>query len=810
MKDIKIKISKESRMVYLSKSRIGNEAENLQGNLVFSFKDEFVNGQARLELTIDGQDSWIPLLKEEETYYCPIKSAITKKGQIDMQLVITENEDEEGIPIFKSNVFYMHCDKSINAEIEQPEEYPTWIEIANEKLNEMDNLDIDAEKVEDTTTITITKKDGTEQSVEVKDGADGIDGQDGVSLEYNWQDTSLGIKREDEADYNYVDLKGDKGDKGDPGSIKMRVVQTLPATGDEDTIYLVPSTDPATQNLYDEYIYTNNAWEKIGNTSVDLSDYATIDDITVEFNDGSQSYTWETSQDMFNYIATNFGGALNQIFEDLDNKQSKNLMIQSINEYSSSSSYPSGSAVYDYGNVVVDLTGTTIGTLITDTTLVSKLLDDRCIIKYENSNYRFARLQDGVIRLYTVMDNFTSGKYIALVNQNGSLLFYETGSTSWEVPSNKVTSLSSSSTDTQYPSAKCVYDALQNAGGGDSYYLGEIKDFTQNNPIDLTNMETGIYYIKVENILSGNKNIYLKATVNGNDITGTYTVTNSYNSVYMNYIALHIDKKISDITVTSSATTFGNMEYIIYQESGNVYLRRIEDDLKISTSGITNSNSYSTISIVTRDNAETISGKKTFSTIPELSSGLTPTTDYQLVNKKYVDDNAGGGENYFVKPTHSFVDLDTADVQAIIDKLVEINNDQTYLMSSRTGYRATDITTVSLDQKLRTSVTSYLLNVYNFGTNINVNAIGYGYYPYNVTISWNGDVPTVTRVTQGTMQTTTIPLNGNTSSWTPSTNYSPVHKKYVDDKPKSYTGYDATKTQVLKNVNGTLTWVDET
>ena len=34
-------------------------------------------------------------------------------------------------------------------------------------------------------------------------------------------------------------------------------------------------------------------------------------------------------------------------------------------------------------------------------------------------------------------------------------------------------------------------------------------------------------------------------------------------------------------------------------------------------------------------------------------------------------------------------------------------------------------------------------------------------------------------------------------------------KKYVDDKPTTYTGYDATKTQVLKNINGTLTWVDE-
>lgn len=49
----------------------------------------------------------------------------------------------------------------------------------------------------------------------------------------------------------------------------------------------------------------------------------------------------------------------------------------------------------------------------------------------------------------------------------------------------------------------------------------------------------------------------------------------------------------------------------------------------------------------------------------------------------------------------------------------------------------------------------------------------------------------------------------NTSSYTPTSDYNPATKKYADDLPKSYTGYDATKTQVLKNVNGTLTWQDE-
>lgn len=42
-------------------------------------------------------------------------------------------------------------------------------------------------------------------------------GKDGKSLEFNWQGTSLGIRKEGESTYSYTDLKGNKGDKGNPG-----------------------------------------------------------------------------------------------------------------------------------------------------------------------------------------------------------------------------------------------------------------------------------------------------------------------------------------------------------------------------------------------------------------------------------------------------------------------------------------------------------------------------------------------------------------------------------------------------------------
>jgi hypothetical protein len=175
MKDIIIKINKETRKVDLTKTVIGNDSENLQGNLVFAFTDEFVDGTARLEYEISNENGYIMLLKQDETYYIPIKSILTKKGQINMQLVITEGTNENEIPVFKSNVFYMTCNKSINAEIETPDEYSQWIDIANAKLNELEEAikeigDIDRDITNVEQDITILKNEsGTKVTLSIND-----------------------------------------------------------------------------------------------------------------------------------------------------------------------------------------------------------------------------------------------------------------------------------------------------------------------------------------------------------------------------------------------------------------------------------------------------------------------------------------------------------------------------------------------------------------------------------------------------------------------------------------------------------------
>ena len=177
MNNIEIKINRKTRQVILPKgAMIGNDGENLQGNIVFVFEDEFVNGQARLEYIIDDEKRYIFLDKKDNAYSTPVKSVLTKRGSIDMQLVITEGTDEENVPIFKSNMFYLYCNSSINAEIEEPEELEEWLDMANTKLNQADNLNINASKTETITKIDVTSKDGSITTTEVHDGKDGQDG----------------------------------------------------------------------------------------------------------------------------------------------------------------------------------------------------------------------------------------------------------------------------------------------------------------------------------------------------------------------------------------------------------------------------------------------------------------------------------------------------------------------------------------------------------------------------------------------------------------------------------------------------------
>lgn len=87
---------------------------------------------------------------------------------------------------------------------------------------------------------------------------------------------------------------------GNINSFDMAVVQSLPTQNiSTHTIYLVPKTGE-TNDVYDEYIYINSNWEMVGNTQIDLSDYALKSELPTkvsELNNDSGYLTSYTETD---------------------------------------------------------------------------------------------------------------------------------------------------------------------------------------------------------------------------------------------------------------------------------------------------------------------------------------------------------------------------------------------------------------------------------------------------------------------------------------------------------------------------------
>ena len=119
------------------------------------------------------------------------------------------------------------------------------------------------------------------------------------------------------------EFKGDKGERGEAGAVKFIPVNELPTENIElDAIYLKPVSDPKEKNKYEEYVYTNGAWECIGtaSVSVDMDGYVTIEEYNKLYNSQTKKLTAENI-DTYD-IKTNWFKAesINFMGEDLNDR----------------------------------------------------------------------------------------------------------------------------------------------------------------------------------------------------------------------------------------------------------------------------------------------------------------------------------------------------------------------------------------------------------------------------------------------------------------------------------------------------------
>lgn len=207
-KDLKIKVLSNS-MIILDKAVLGISGENLQGKIIFNF-EKFIDGVAWLEIEKEtGEKGYIQMTKENETYTLEIKSSLlNKSGYIYMQLRITQDENVNGIAVFKSKKFYVEVLNAINATSTIEDDYPNILDIVNtkqDKLTAGENITIKDNVISANLTGTVDKEY--------------VDAQDTKTLESAKEYANKQVPSivETYVNEHKEELKGSKGDKGDTG-----------------------------------------------------------------------------------------------------------------------------------------------------------------------------------------------------------------------------------------------------------------------------------------------------------------------------------------------------------------------------------------------------------------------------------------------------------------------------------------------------------------------------------------------------------------------------------------------------------------
>lgn len=385
--------------------------------------------------------------------------------------------------------------------------------------------------------------------------------------------------------------------------VTIKIVDTLPTTGEENVIYFIPKTG-SNNDSYDEYMWINNKWELIGTTAVDLSDY----------------YTKEQTNSLLDNKANS-----SALQSHIDNKNNPHEVTKSqigldnvANErqYSVNNPppYPVTSVNTKTGDVVLSaddigalpiaggtLTGNLTGQYITGTLLRTTATS--------NHDGDFATLYDGWIYFRTPSE---------VLSDIGGFA------------SSNITQTLGSST-TKVPSEKAVADAISSAGGGD---MLKANYATQSDTI-------------VDEAYKAQQD------GDGNIISETYLKEDQFFDAQNDTGNPQLKGNLTKLMLgkrpdVDTGSAVGEGQYIQFDDWGSnnsAIIQRANEALMIM-----NQTSDSGVSLLLEENNIRVSAKGNAPYSAAIKNVLAPTEDLDAANKKYVDDAiaaSGGGEDKF-------------------------------------------------------------------------------------------------------------------------------------------------------------------
>lgn len=399
-------------------------------------------------------------------------------------------------------------------------------------------------------------------------------------------------------------LVAEKGQNGEPGAVKMQVVDTLPETGETDTIYLVKKDNPGEQNLYDEYVYTDTGWEHIGDTSVDLSNYYTKEESDTKLN---------KKQDKLPiYYASVYTPIkdLLPIFNSWLSDYKRTNMMPMFSMGYSDTPY-TGNSMYlksvEYNNTTklwYFNFSSTIGELS------APITQEIYMLSYDSENEVFLRCQKAGHngQYLTPMYDFSKGASF------GKRALSTTNTEEYTPTS-----------DYHPATKKYVDDNAKTYTAGDNITISEDNVISSSIGLPvLENQEINIHTFPVGSYIITGTDTVIKYGVNG---------SSSYKPIVTNSSTGNTDSWILNITHGSGSELNRGFAFLFrkYGSSGTT---------AFYTFDFSGMNSVDISQLMTRNVNQSIYGQFDFYHALPISS-LVPTRDNQLTNKKYVDDQVG-------------------------------------------------------------------------------------------------------------------------------------------------------------------------
>lgn len=360
MKDILITL--DNGKPIFDESFIGINRENLQKNLIFAFKDTFIEGVANLEIKIDDEEGVITNLeKVNNTYILPIRDSLLTSDKILMQLVIYQAEVDEETPIYKSEIIYMKVKDSLNATGTIPDEYPTWTETLGALYLEVQELMQETE--------TALENIPTKTSDLTNDS--GFITKNVNDLEYYSKTSAMNmaiftaVSNEASLRQNADNNLQSQIDAITSASDVVDVVGTYQELLDYDTSSLTDNDiikvldDSTHDNATSYYRWNNNTWNYLGSegsfytkaeTDALLNEKQNKIDSSHKLSSDLVDDTGHTNKfataEQLSQISTNASN-ISDIQTSLNNKEDKANKVTSISASSTDTEYPSAKCVYD-------------------------------------------------------------------------------------------------------------------------------------------------------------------------------------------------------------------------------------------------------------------------------------------------------------------------------------------------------------------------------------------------------------------------------------------------------------------------------